>query len=113
MSAACTIRRANDEDLPEIQRLLSEAGVHDLAEHYPNTAMSRLHLLVLDAPDGNGLAGVAVLVMEGRKGKLALLAVDLRYQGLGIEDRLIGVSEALCRAFGARNLERSSRAHRI
>ena len=97
MAAACTIRKATKEDFVEIRRLLVEANIVDAPE-----LGSKVYVLVLDAPDSVGLAAAAFVLLEGRKGKLSLLAVDKRYAGLGIEERLIGVSESLCRALGVR-----------
>jgi ribosomal protein S18 acetylase RimI-like enzyme len=54
---------------------------------------------VRGVPNG-GLAAAALLHIDGRRGHLALLAVDKRYEGQGIENRMIGVAEQLCRAFG-------------
>jgi hypothetical protein len=61
-------------------------------------------LLVVDAPDGNGLAAAALLVIQGTRGHLAMLVVDLRYHATGLDERIHGVAEALCRAFGARRV---------
>ncbi len=62
------------------------------------------HVLVLDAPSG-GLAGAAVFVLDDACAHLTLLAIDTPYQGSGLEDRFIGVIEAMCKAFGAKCLD--------
>lgn len=64
----------------------------------------RRHLLVLDAPDG-GLAAAALVDIDGDRGHLGMLAVAKKFEGCGLEDRMIGVAEALCSAFGARTLD--------
>jgi len=64
----------------------------------------RRHLLVLDTPEG-GLAGAAVLVIEGDRGHLSLLTIAPELVGHGLEDRFIGVIEAMCKAFGAKGLD--------
>jgi N-acetylglutamate synthase-like GNAT family acetyltransferase len=105
MSAASTIRHATEEDLPEIQRLLDEAGLPALPAGFTGRGGSSSHLLVLEAPEGGGLAAAALLVVDHHRGTLSLLAVDRRYHGLGLEERIMGVSQALCRAFGAHELD--------
>ncbi len=97
-----TVRDATDEDLADVQRLFGQPVA------LPREP-GRRHLLVLDAPDDGGLAAAALVKIEGRRGHLALLAVDHRYEGLGIENRMIAVTEALCKAFGADTLEVSAR----
>ncbi len=69
-------------------------------------ASGRRHLLILDAPDG-GLAAAALvdIDVDGHRGHLVMLAVAQGFEGHGLEDRLIGVSEALCKAFGADTLD--------
>lgn len=64
----------------------------------------RRHVVVLDAPSG-GLAGAAVFVLDGACAHLTLLAIREDYQGRGLEDRFIGVIEAMCKAFGAKCLD--------
>lgn len=64
----------------------------------------RRHVLVLDAPSG-GLAGAAVFVTDGACAHLTLLVIAPEMQGNGLEDRFIGVIEAMCRAFGAKCLD--------
>lgn len=64
----------------------------------------RRHVLVLDAPSG-GLAGAAVFVLDGACAHLTLLSIGTEYQGHGLEDRFIGVIEAMCKAFGAKCLD--------
>jgi len=61
--------------------------------------------LVVDAPDGQGLAAAALLVIQRARGTLAMIVVDKRYEPSGLSDRLVGVAEALCRAFGAKALD--------
>jgi N-acetylglutamate synthase-like GNAT family acetyltransferase len=111
MSAVCTIRKATEADQPAIHRLLEDSDLAEAKELLRGGKTTRSHLLVLDAPDGDGLAATALLSMEGRKGRLVLLAIAPRFRGLGMEDRIVGVSEALCRAFGARDLEVHLPAH--
>ncbi|MDX2088695.1 MAG: hypothetical protein SFX73_12640 [Kofleriaceae bacterium] len=106
MTIAWTIRGASSEDFAEIRRLFLECRL-DVPSELPMEPADHVHLIVLDAPEG-GLAGAALLILEPHKGQVALLAVDLRYQGLGIEERLIGVSEALSEALGVHNFEVAS-----
>jgi hypothetical protein len=64
----------------------------------------RRHILVLDAPSG-GLAAAASFVLDGACAHLTLLAIGTEYQGRGLEDRFIGVIEAMCKAYGAKCLD--------
>lgn len=105
--SSLTIREATEEDLGAIERLVRTQP--DGADHcceqlaQPRHA-GRRHLLVLDAPDG-GVAASALVQIEGHRGHLVMLAVAKRFEGRGLEDRLIGVAEALCTAFGADTLD--------
>lgn len=67
-------------------------------------ASGRRHLLVLDASEG-GLAAAALVDIDGLRGHLVMLAVAQDFEGRGLEDRMIGVAEALCKAFGADTLD--------
>jgi N-acetylglutamate synthase-like GNAT family acetyltransferase len=97
----CILRSATNDDLPAIEELLADHPGHGKVQR-PDAPDH--HVVVLDAPDG-GLAACAELVIEGRVGRLTMLAVADRFQGQGVEDRVIGVLEAMCTAFGARRLE--------
>jgi N-acetylglutamate synthase-like GNAT family acetyltransferase len=98
-----TIRTANANDIPAVARLLREHGER-FDERSWSTIPGCRYLLVLDAPDG-GLAATAQLVLAGNRGHLAMLAVARELQGTGLEDRIIAVVEAMCRAFGAAALD--------
>ena len=103
--AGSTIRTATRDDLPAIERLLAaqptarRQTAQSLASPQPGH-----HLLVLDGPNG-GLAACALLALEGDRGHLMLLAIARPFEGTGLEDRMIGVIEAMCAAFGAHTLE--------
>jgi N-acetylglutamate synthase-like GNAT family acetyltransferase len=103
MSGNPTVREATTEDLPAIAELLGTRapGSGPLTV---GREPGRRHLLVLDAPDG-GLAAAALVTIEGQRGHLAMLAVARRFDGAGLHERMIGVAEALCRAFGADALD--------
>ena len=108
-----TIREATPEDLDAIQRLLGTqpAGSRRPEQVALDQAPGRRHFLVLDPPDGGpGLAAAAVLQIEGHRGHLVMLAVAKQFEGCGLEDRMIGVAEALCSAFGADTLDVPARA---
>jgi N-acetylglutamate synthase-like GNAT family acetyltransferase len=107
-----TIRKATPGDLREIERLLAESAARGENERLPLRQVGRHHLLVCDAPDGNGLGGAALLVLQGTRGRLAMLVVDIRYREMNVEDRLFGIAGALCRAFGARLVDRYISAQR-
>lgn len=107
-----TIREATDEDLDAVDRLLRTQPAGP-ARRYEQIALPRVpgqrHLLVLDAPDGE-LAAAALVNIEGHRGHLVMLAVARPFEGCGLEDRLIGVAEALCSAFGADTLDVPARS---
>jgi N-acetylglutamate synthase-like GNAT family acetyltransferase len=98
-----TIRTANANDIPAVARLLREHG-ENFDERSWSTIPGCRYLLVLDAPD-RGLAAAAQLALERGRGHLAMLAVADRFEGTGLEDRIIAVVEAMCRAFGAAALD--------
>jgi hypothetical protein len=102
-----TIREATAEDEAAVEQLFRKqptafCGSTDQLRH-PRVPGAR-HLLVLDAPRG-GLAAAALVTIDGRRGHLALLAVDHEFEGAHLEDRMIGVAEALCRAYDADTLD--------
>jgi N-acetylglutamate synthase-like GNAT family acetyltransferase len=102
VTTSVTIRKASPKDLPEIERLLSEAAERGAHQQLPVRQPGRHHLLVVDAPHG-GLAAAALLLIQRGRGRLSMLVVDARYAGL--ERQVIEMAEALCRAFGARTLD--------
>lgn len=105
--AVIEVRKATPDDLREIERLLAES----VDERLPVRQVGRHHLLVVDAPDGRGLAGAALLVLQRTRGKLAMLVVDKRYRKQGVEQKLTDIALALSRAFGARSFQdRTSRS---
>lgn len=63
------------------------------------------HLLVLDTPDRTGLAAAALLVIAGERAHLAMLVIAGAFQGRGLDERIIGVAEAMARAYGAGTLD--------
>ena len=101
MRSTPTIRTAGPADLPAVERLLEEAG-QSFDDRTPTPGAR--YLLVLDAPEGD-LAAAAQLVIDGRRGHLAMLTVAPRFQGTGLEDRIIAVIEAMCDAFGVDTLD--------
>lgn len=92
-----TIRLASREDHSRIRRLVP--GDQDLS-----TVPGRRYVLVLDAPDAQ-LAATAAVTLEGGRGHLCFLAIAAPYEGERLEDRMIGVAEALCAAFGCDTLD--------
>lgn len=101
-----TIRLATDEDLPAVQRLIETDGeLHGALDlRTLSTKNGHRYALVLDHPDGSGLAAAAVITLAEEEATLGLLAVADRFRHQGIEDRMIGVAEALCDAFGCDRL---------
>jgi ribosomal protein S18 acetylase RimI-like enzyme len=102
-----TIREATAADLDAVEQLLraQPSGFASRPEEVAlPRAAGRRHLLILDAPDG-GLAAAALVDIDGHRGHLVMLAVAQGSEGHGLEDRMIGVAEALCKAFGADTLD--------
>ncbi|HSN26162.1 MAG TPA: hypothetical protein VLT45_07745 [Kofleriaceae bacterium] len=62
------------------------------------------YLLVLDNEDGSLAAAASVTLQDGR-GHLGFLAIAPGSEGEHLEDRMIGVAEALCSAFGCDTLD--------
>jgi N-acetylglutamate synthase-like GNAT family acetyltransferase len=85
--------------MPAVRKLVERTGTT-----LPTAAGKDQHLLVLDAPEG-GIAACALLVIDGKRGHLVRLAVAEPFAGSGVEDRMIGVAEAMCTAFGASTLD--------
>lgn len=92
-----TIRLATPEDLPRIQELVT--GDVDL-----RTIPAHRYLLVLDDEHGE-LAATASVTLEDGRGHLGFLAIAPGSEGEHLEDRMIGVAEALCTAFGCHTLD--------
>jgi N-acetylglutamate synthase-like GNAT family acetyltransferase len=63
VSNSASIRKATPNDLTEIERLLEEAAARGHDQELPVRQLGRHHLLVVDAPDGQGLAAAALLVI--------------------------------------------------
>ena len=105
MTPSVKIRKATPKDLPEIERLLTEASERGAQQQLPIRQAGRNHLLVVDAPDGVGLAAATLLLIQRGRGRLSMLVVDERYEHSGLERQVIEMAEALCRAFGARTLD--------
>jgi N-acetylglutamate synthase-like GNAT family acetyltransferase len=103
-TANLTIRQATSADLEAVKRLAGP--LYEQVSTRP--APGRRYLLVLDAPSG-GLAGAVLLHIERNRGHIAMLAIAPRFEGTGLEDRMLGVVEALCRAFGADTVDVPSR----
>ena len=92
-----TIRLAKEGDLPRIRQL-----VHDDQDLTGSDA--HRYVLVLDDENGGLAAAAAVTIDEGR-GHLGFVAIAPDHEGEHLEDRMIGVAEALCSAFGCDTLD--------
>jgi hypothetical protein len=71
--------------------------------------LPRCHLLVLDIDgDVRAIAYVAIALDRGLRGRLQLLVLDpilAHTSGRAIQDRMIGVSIALCEAYGCAEID--------
>jgi len=85
------------EDLPRIRQLVG--GNLDL-----RVIPGRRYILVLDGEHG-ALAAAACVTLDDGRGHLGFLAIAPSYEGEHLEDRMIGVAEALCSAFGCETLD--------
>lgn len=100
-----SIRNLEIRDLPEVARLLVAHRIDTkMIESAQRQPFPRCHLLVLDV-DGHvrGLVHIVILSQPVMRGHLQLLIVDsalVRQYGHAIEDRLVGVTTALCEAYG-------------
>src|SRR6476659_8508869 len=92
-----TIRLARSEDLPRVRQLVQ--GDQEVA-----IVPGRRYVLVLDAPEG-GLAAAAGLTLDHGRAHLGFLAIDPQYEGEKLEDRMIGVAEAVASAFDCDTLD--------
>jgi N-acetylglutamate synthase-like GNAT family acetyltransferase len=109
-ASAMTIRTATPDDVPALQRLIqSGRDSIEVDQDLLTTITGRRHTLVLDAGEGK-LAAVAVVTLEPPRAHLEILAIADEYRGHGLEDRMIGVAEALCDAFGCATLDVEHRA---
>ena len=105
LAVSGSIRNAEQRDLAGVARLLEASGI-DLRniETDPRRSLPHCHLLVLDI-DGT-VRAVAYLVTtraRGLRDRLEFLVLDPavpRASGRAIQDRMTGVANALCEAYG-------------
>lgn len=87
------IRNANLLDLGELSRLLS-AATHTIMSY-----LTRGHLLVLERRDGT-LRAACHLEMKADRSTIDLLVVDATTSDAAVQQRMVGVANALCEAYG-------------
>jgi GNAT superfamily N-acetyltransferase len=95
------VRSAHLADTPQLTKLFARTGRAELARLGLAEVGSWLdhgHLLVLD--DAGTLIAAAVIDEREGRGQIELLVVEPTRRGIGIEQRMLGVIDALCRAFG-------------
>ena len=108
-------RYATETDIPELVRIINAAyRVEDFFVHGDRTdapdvaarmADPALSIIVVDAPDGPGLAGAVLVDVHDGRGHFAMLSVDPPYQGRGIARILINAVEEHCRSAGCGALD--------
>ena len=97
------VRSAHLADTAELTKLFARTGKAELVRLGPAAVsgwLDRGHLLVLD--DAGAIVAAAVIDERDGAGQLELLVVEPTRRGRGIEERMLGVIEALCEAFGRR-----------
>lgn len=94
-AAICTIRTATREDLPRARDLLRRHGI--VIPRELDAQCAGRHVLVLD--EAGTLEAVAVLQIAAGHGHLIALAVE--HANRALEERMVGVAEAMCAAFDA------------
>ncbi|MDX2089532.1 MAG: hypothetical protein SFX73_16885 [Kofleriaceae bacterium] len=87
------IRNASLLDIAELSRLLSTAA-HTIA-----TYLSHGHLLVLERRDGT-LEAACHVEMQRDRSMIDLLVVDPANHDAAVRQRMVGVANALCEAYG-------------
>ena len=97
------VRSAHLADTAELTKLFERAGKAELVQlgHADVSGwLDHGHLLVLD--DAGTLVAAAVIDEREGAGQLELLVVEPARRGRGIEERMLGVVDVLCEAFGRR-----------
>jgi hypothetical protein len=93
LDARSRIRSANLLDIGELCRLLSTAATTIAAY------LARGHLLVLDRGDGT-LGAACHVTMQPDRSTIDLLIVDPATPEASLPQRMVGVANALCEAYG-------------
>jgi N-acetylglutamate synthase-like GNAT family acetyltransferase len=106
MSSTGTVRYADAKDLPAIRALMMR---NPKQRHIDERLLSRIgrgrHLLVLDDENG-AVVAAAMFSIVNRHGRLHLLVVAPEAdEAHALEQRMLGVIEAMCDAYGAKTLE--------
>jgi hypothetical protein len=105
-----SIRNAEQRDLAQVARLLEASGIDLRAvETDPRRSLPRCHLLVLDI-DGAVRAAAYLVIARARglRGRLEFLVLDPalpRGSTRAIQDRMTGVTVALCEAYGCADVD--------
>ena len=108
-------RYATDADIPELVRIINAAyrvedffvygdrtSADDIATRMSDPATS---IIVVDAPESDGLAGAVIVDVHDGRGHFAMLSVDPPYQGRGIARVLVNAVEEHCRKAGCSALD--------
>jgi len=105
------IRRANDEDVPALTRLINAAFVVEQIV-FDGDRVDDLGVRVymssgtfLVAEDAGALAGGVYIETRGDRSYLGLLSVQPEHQGTGLGRRLVAEAENLARESGSRVMD--------
>jgi GNAT superfamily N-acetyltransferase len=108
-------RYATQQDIPELVRIINSAyRVEDFfvdgdrtsrADIAKRMADPAVQFLVVDAPEGSGLAAAVLVDVHGNRGHFAMLSVDPPFQRRGLARLLLDAVEAHCREAGCDALD--------
>lgn len=103
------VRTARPDDMAQLGKLLGRLNVTDVRWRAADLPQWFEHGRVLVHDDGGVVRAAAFLDERDGHARLALLAIDPALAGTGIEERMIGVADALSVALGTQPLEVSMR----
>jgi N-acetylglutamate synthase-like GNAT family acetyltransferase len=105
------VRRANDEDVPALTRLINAAFVVEQVV-FDGDRVDDLGVRVymssgtfLVAEDSGALAGCVYIEARGERSYLGLLSVQPALQGGGLGQRLVAAAESFARETGSRSMD--------
>jgi hypothetical protein len=105
MHTTQTVRYATADDLPSIRALMMRDPKQPRIDDHFFAPDPRRHLLVLDDEHGALVAAALLTIVKG-SGHLLMLVVSAEADEThALHDRMFGVVEAMCDAYGASTLD--------